>query len=86
MASDAAQEQSHEELPRVLTATNALAIVVGIIIGSGIFLVPREMMAAVGSSRMVYAVWIVVVAVMYYPCRWFAGVKARRRDWWLSYL
>ena len=20
------------------------------------------------------------------PCRWFAGVKARRRDWWLSYL
>ncbi|WP_263379351.1 APC family permease [Granulicella paludicola] len=46
------------ELPRVLSATNALAIVVGIIIGSGIFLVPREMMAAVGSSRMVYAVWI----------------------------
>jgi uncharacterized membrane protein len=35
---------------------------------------------------MVYAVWIVVVAVLYYPCRWFAGVKARRRDWWLSYL
>jgi APA family basic amino acid/polyamine antiporter len=46
------------ELPRVLSATNALSIVVGIIIGSGIFLVPREMMAAVGSSRMVYAVWI----------------------------
>ena len=46
------------DLPRVLTATHATAIVVGIIIGSGIFLVPREMMAAVGSSRMVYAVWI----------------------------
>jgi APA family basic amino acid/polyamine antiporter len=46
------------ELPRVLTATHATAIVVGIIIGSGIFLVPREMMAAVGSSYMVYAVWI----------------------------
>src|ERR1700734_2069855 len=59
MASEIAQGRSHEELPRVLTATNALAIVVGIIIGSGIFLVPREMMAAVGSSRMVYAVWIV---------------------------
>lgn len=51
-------DHSPEELPRVLSATNALAIVVGIIIGSGIFLVPREMMAAVGSSRMVYAVWI----------------------------
>ncbi len=47
-----------DELPRVLSATNALAIVVGIIIGSGIFLVPREMMAAVGSSRMVYVVLI----------------------------
>jgi APA family basic amino acid/polyamine antiporter len=35
-----------------------MAIVVGIIIGSGIFLVPREMMAAVGSPRTVYAVWI----------------------------
>ena len=46
------------ELPRVLSTTNALAIVVGIIIGSGIFLVPREMMAAVGSSQMVYTVWI----------------------------
>ena len=58
MASEVGQGRSHEELPRVLTATNALSIVVGIIIGSGIFLVPREMMAAVGSSRMVYAVWI----------------------------
>jgi APA family basic amino acid/polyamine antiporter len=51
-------QPTKHELPRVLSATNALAIVVGIIIGSGIFLVPREMMAAVGSSRMVYAVWI----------------------------
>jgi APA family basic amino acid/polyamine antiporter len=47
------------DLPRVLTATHATAIVVGIIIGSGIFLVPREMMAAVGSARTVYAVWII---------------------------
>src|SRR3954463_16054725 len=47
------------ELPRVLNASHATSIVVGIIIGSGIFLVPREMMAAVGSSPEVYAVWIV---------------------------
>jgi APA family basic amino acid/polyamine antiporter len=51
-------QSRRDELPRVLTTTNALAIVVGIIIGSGIFLVPREMMAAVGSSRIVCAVWI----------------------------
>ncbi|MES2392600.1 MAG: amino acid permease [Acidobacteriota bacterium] len=50
--------QPRQELPRVLTATHAASIVVGIIIGSGIFLVPREMMAAVGSSSLVYAVWI----------------------------
>ena len=50
--------QQDHDLPRVLTAKHAAAIVVGIIIGSGIFLVPREMMAAVGSSALVYAVWI----------------------------
>jgi uncharacterized membrane protein len=34
----------------------------------------------------VYLVWMIVVAVLYLPCRWFAGVKRRRRDRWLSYL
>ncbi|TAK26836.1 MAG: DUF1624 domain-containing protein [Myxococcaceae bacterium] len=33
-----------------------------------------------------YLGWIVVVVGLYPLCRWFAGVKARRRDWWLSYL
>ena len=34
----------------------------------------------------VYACWLVGVLLLYPLCRWFAGVKARRRDWWLSYL
>lgn len=34
----------------------------------------------------VYAMWIVVVVALYPVCRWFAGVKERRRSWWLSYL
>lgn len=34
----------------------------------------------------VYAAWIAVVFVMYPLCRWFARVKDRRNDWWLSYL
>ena len=38
------------------------------------------------SLPIIYLIWIAVVAVLYLPCRWFAGVKARRRDWWLSYL
>jgi uncharacterized membrane protein len=34
----------------------------------------------------IYAAWAVVLAVMYIPCRWFAGVKARHPGGWLSYL
>jgi uncharacterized membrane protein len=37
------------------------------------------------SLPMVYLIWIGVVLVLYPPCRWFAGVKQRRRDAWLSY-
>jgi len=48
-----------QDLPRVLGASQATAIVVGTIIGSGIFLVPREMMQDVGSSALVYLAWIV---------------------------
>lgn len=34
----------------------------------------------------VYALWAATVAALYPACAWFAGVKARRRDWWLGYL
>lgn len=34
----------------------------------------------------VYCVWLAVVVLMYPLCLWFADVKKRRRDWWLSYL
>jgi uncharacterized membrane protein len=33
-----------------------------------------------------YAVWAAVVLGLYPVCRWFAALRARRRDWWLSYL
>lgn len=33
-----------------------------------------------------YVAWIAGVALLYPLCKWFAGVKARRRDWWLGYL
>ena len=36
---------------------------------------------------MVYFWFFVVLVILYFPCRWFAGVKARHKDvWWLSYL
>ncbi len=34
----------------------------------------------------VYLAWLLVVATLYPACRWFAAVKRRRSDWWLSYL
>jgi uncharacterized membrane protein len=34
----------------------------------------------------IYAAWAVVLTVLYVPCRWFAGVKARNPGGWLSYL
>src|ERR1700734_4349000 len=66
------------ELPRVLNASHATSIVVGIIIGSGIFLVPREMMAAVGSSRMVYAVWVTGGLLSLFGAMSYAEVAAIR--------
>ena len=34
----------------------------------------------------VYAMWILAVAILYLPCRWFMELKRRHRDWvWLSY-
>ena len=47
------------ELVRGLNVWHATSIVAGTIIGSGIFLVPAEMMQAVGSARLVYLAWIV---------------------------
>jgi len=34
----------------------------------------------------VYALWMVVVVALYPLCRWYARLKRRRHDWWLSYL
>jgi uncharacterized membrane protein len=33
-----------------------------------------------------YGWWLLVVILLYPACRWFANLKARRRDPWLSYL
>ncbi|MEM7446063.1 MAG: hypothetical protein AAF414_22270, partial [Pseudomonadota bacterium] len=38
------------------------------------------------SLGVVYALWVAIVVALYPLCHWFAGVKARRKDWWLSYL
>ncbi len=37
------------------------------------------------SLPIVYMIWAVVVLTLYPLCRWFAGLKQRRSDAWLSY-
>ncbi len=52
--------------------------------GLGAGAVPPESLGLSLSGT--YAVWILLLLALYPACRWFAGVKQRRRDWWLSYL
>src|SRR3979490_1514288 len=47
------------ELKRDLGLWGAISIVVGTVIGSGIFLVPRTMIRNVGTPELVFLVWIV---------------------------
>ena len=46
-------------LERALGPWGAMSIVVGTVIGSGIFLVPTTMINILGSVKMVFAVWVV---------------------------
>ena len=34
----------------------------------------------------IYVMWLLTVAMLYFPCSWFAKLKQTRKDWWLSYL
>ncbi|MHB1672735.1 MAG: APC family permease [Acidobacteriaceae bacterium] len=65
-------------LPRVLGPWQATAIVAGTIIGSGIFLVPREMMRAAGSSNLVYAAWIAAGLLSLFGAMTYAELAAMR--------
>jgi hypothetical protein len=38
------------------------------------------------SLPLLYLVFAIVIALLYVPCRWYAGVRARRPDSWLRYL
>ncbi|MBV8389126.1 MAG: DUF1624 domain-containing protein [Mucilaginibacter sp.] len=34
----------------------------------------------------VYLIWIIIIAILYFPCRWFSKYKKTHDQWWLSYL
>ncbi len=66
------------ELARDLKLSHAGAIVVGTIIGSGIFLVPQEMMQAVGSARIVYLAWVVGGVLSFFGALTYAELGAMK--------
>jgi basic amino acid/polyamine antiporter, APA family len=69
---------SRRELARDLKVSHAAAIVVGTIIGSGIFLVPAEMMQAVGSAEIVYLAWIVGGLLSFFGALSYAELAAMK--------
>ena len=66
------------DLSRDLGVSHASAVVVGTIIGSGIFLVPAEMMQAVGSARLVYLAWIVGGLLSFFGALTYAELGAMK--------
>ncbi len=66
------------ELARDLKLSHAGAIVVGTIIGSGIFLVPKEMMQAVGSAHTVYLAWMVGGVLSFFGALTYAELGAMK--------
>src|SRR6266568_2739363 len=66
------------ELARDLGVSHASAVVVGTIIGSGIFLVPAEMMQAVGSAKLVYLAWVVGGLLSFFGALTYAELGAMK--------
>jgi APA family basic amino acid/polyamine antiporter len=73
-----ATHKSTPELVRGLNVWHAMSIVAGTIIGSGIFLVPAEMMQAVGSAGLVYLAWIVGGLLSFFGALTYAELGAVR--------
>jgi basic amino acid/polyamine antiporter, APA family len=72
------QVNSRPELSRDLGVSHATAVVVGTIIGSGIFLVPAEMMQAVGSAKLVYLAWVVGGLLSFFGALTYAELGAMK--------
>jgi APA family basic amino acid/polyamine antiporter len=66
------------ELARDLNVWHSAALVVGIIIGSGIFLVPKRMMEAAGQVDLVLAAWVVGGLLSWFGALTFAELGAMK--------
>jgi len=63
-------------LQRVLGLWSAVSIVIGTVIGSGVFLVPSTMIAKVGSVKVLFAVWVVAGLLSLFGALTYAELAA----------
>jgi basic amino acid/polyamine antiporter, APA family len=70
--SSAVADKSKLELPRVLGLWDVVSIVIGGVIGSGIFLVPADIARGVGAPLLIFAVWVVGGLLSYFGALSFA--------------
>jgi hypothetical protein len=77
-----------------LLALQILAVIYAVILAGGVGELLRSLSESPVSKPAgyglglpgVYAVWAMVVAALYLPCRWFGRMKQRRTGGWLRYL
>ncbi len=69
---------------------HSLAILVGMLMQGGAIpgiIGTYDIIAHKGLPlRYVYLAWAIVIAILYYPCRWFMHIKMTHKKWWLSYI
>jgi uncharacterized membrane protein len=66
----------------------ASALLAKLVYGSAIQVLPGPLPEGYEPSLLrAYAAWVVVIVVLYFPCRWYAGYKRRHAaNQWLAYL
>jgi len=74
--SGSVSDKSRIELPRVLGLWDMVAIVVGGVIGSGIFLVPADIARSVQAPLLILAVWVVGGLLSYFGALSFSEMSA----------
>ena len=68
--------QSGPQLSRVLGLWSAVSIVIGTVIGSGVFLVPSAMIRYVGSVKELFVVWVVAGVLSLFGALTYAELAA----------
>jgi len=71
-----ASATSSPHLQRVLGVWSAASIVIGTVIGSGVFLVPTSMITKLGSVKMLFVVWVVAGLLSLFGALTYAELAA----------